>query len=84
VDTFEGSSDKMEATDLEVNPKATEAIVDRQELRKRLVVRRCRWEEGRTQHSLGSRYKMASRKRLIHRAIPSVQKEHIHKGPRLV
>jgi hypothetical protein len=38
VVTFEGSSDKKEAMNLKANPEATEAVVERLELRKRLVV----------------------------------------------
>jgi hypothetical protein len=40
VVTFEEHSEKFEAMDLEANPEVTEAVVERQELRERLVVRR--------------------------------------------
>jgi hypothetical protein len=43
VDTFEGSLDKMKATNFEANQEAMEAIVEQQELRKRLAVRHHRW-----------------------------------------
>jgi CHAT domain-containing protein len=54
VVTFKERLEKMEATDLEANPEATDAIVERQELRKRLVVWRRRLAKTRIQNSLGS------------------------------
>jgi hypothetical protein len=47
VDTSEGISDKMVATNLETNPEATEAVVERQELCECWVVRRRRWVKNR-------------------------------------
>jgi hypothetical protein len=38
MDFFEESSDIIVATDLEANPEATEAVVERKEIRDRLVV----------------------------------------------
>jgi hypothetical protein len=43
VDIFKRISDKMEATNLEANPEATEAVVELQELRDNLVVGCRRW-----------------------------------------
>jgi hypothetical protein len=57
--TFEERSSKMETTDLDGNQGATEAIVERQELCKRFVVRRRRWAKKQTQNSIGSQYKLS-------------------------
>jgi hypothetical protein len=51
---FEKRSDKMEARDLEANSEAVGAVVERQELRRRLVVRRCRSTKKRIEDSVGS------------------------------
>jgi hypothetical protein len=60
VDTFEGSSDRMETTDLEANPEATEAVVEWQELRKCLVVWHRQWAKKQIQDSVGSWQKLSA------------------------
>jgi hypothetical protein len=79
--TFAERSDKDEAIGLEVSSETTQAAVERQELRKRLVVRRRRWAKKRTQDSAGSRQKYATQKQLIRSAVPAQREGNIPKGP---
>jgi hypothetical protein len=48
--------------DFKENPEATEAVVERQKLRKCLAVRRHQWAKKRTQDSVGSRQNSTARK----------------------
>jgi hypothetical protein len=70
---------------LELNLEGTEAAVERQELRKHLVVRRRRWAKKRIQDNVGSWQKVyTARKRMIHCAVPAVCKARVRKGSRKV
>jgi hypothetical protein len=75
VVTFEGSLDRMDATNLKAKPEEMETVMERQELHERFVARRCRGARTRTRDSVGSR------QRLICSAVPAWRKGNIHKGP---
>jgi hypothetical protein len=61
--------------------KATKAVLERQELRKSLVVWRRRWAKKQIKDSVGPLQKSsATQKRLIRRAVPAVCKGNIHKS----
>jgi hypothetical protein len=80
--TFEGSIDRMEATDVEAILEATKVAAERRELHKHLVVRRRRSAQKRNQDVVGSRQKLsATRKRLLPRAVPAVCKGRVRKRP---
>jgi hypothetical protein len=82
VVTCKELSGKIEDIDLGANTQATEAVVERQELRRRLAVRRRRWAKKWTQDRVGSRQKLfAAHKRLMHCAALAVHKGHVRKGP---
>jgi hypothetical protein len=66
---------------LEANPEVAEAVVERQELHRCMVVRRRRWAKKRTQNSVGFRQKLsAARKRHTLRAVPALRKGYVRKG----
>jgi hypothetical protein len=60
---FEESLTKMEATAVEVNLKETEAVVERQELHKHLVVQRGRRLKKRIGNSTVARQKLSAIRR---------------------
>jgi hypothetical protein len=81
VDTFEGYSDKMEATNLQTNPEATEPLWSSRNCGC-LLVRRRQWAKKWAQESVGFRQKLsAARKRLILRVVPAIRKGNIQESP---